>query len=272
MEIFSIATQALKYGFDFYKDERTRKLLLILAGLAIVQQLISVFILQTAINALILTAFFIATVYIQFAIACRAVEAKRGKQVKATVTNAVKYVLLALAVGISAFFSYQDKKWLALLASSVLVIAFGISFLPALILGIVLLLVYLIVVTRNSVRLSLAAFYYIENGFNGIGNAIATSWNITAGKALSLIIIQAIVGVFCFVVALFAGIGVIIASLVLVVVGAMTSTATGSPLIGILLGIPTVLSSLIQYCISAVVVYAATFVYDVVASGKESPQ
>lgn len=188
-----------------------------LIGIIIVLPMFAFYLLSTqwsifAIIPFIFTFVFIALAfligsYLNYRIILFALTSIGKKAQKFSVNLAIKIFLSEIVAFVVSFFSLYELKllWIAitgfiLFFIGVILLAFFGQNVLLLVLGVlafiiacILFLVYYVIVVRNFVRTSLASILLIEKNL-GIRVAVKSSWNLTAGKAVLLFIVQLILG------------------------------------------------------------------------------
>jgi len=139
----------------------------------------------------------------------RALKVSKRKYAPLTVIKFIKFILLSLAIGIIAFFSLYNIKWLwmlvigaALSIGGAIMIAIGnLTGIGLMVLGVFVIILYGIVILYNTLRLLIAEAIFVEG--EGIINSLKKSWVITKGNGWELFFSR---GVFIFVILIITGI------------------------------------------------------------------
>ncbi|MFQ5406434.1 MAG: hypothetical protein ACE5DI_04740 [Candidatus Micrarchaeia archaeon] len=154
--------------------------------------------------AVFLLALFLAYiavyVFLFLKIAANSIEKQGFKTIPLNAGIVLRYILLSILVFFHAAFSWFDKKFLALLAASILFLLTGtLATLSIPALGIVLLsvgglagLTYFVIMIRNTIRLSMANFVFLRT--NAINHALQESWRITSANALKIFGVEVLIG------------------------------------------------------------------------------
>ncbi|MFH1256560.1 MAG: hypothetical protein V1494_04680 [Candidatus Diapherotrites archaeon] len=148
-----------------------------------------------AFAALIGIVFALVSYYVNALVTIYGLKKAGIEPAKFSLVKYLKLVLLVIVQFFAAIFSALDLKLLLVLAAAVviLIIALFAGWILA-ILAFLLLLVYGIIVIYNSLRLSMSPVIYLHKDI-GIIDAIKSSWKMTDGKVLSILLAMIVVGI-----------------------------------------------------------------------------